>query len=62
VSQSDFRWNIRIDIQITGTEIKKDAIKNAILTQLVDAFNAGNIDKAEWSVTQNAVPESGVIK
>lgn len=62
MSTPEFRWNLDVNIQITGTETKKNTVRDAILAQLNTALGAGNIDQASWSVSQNTVPEGGVIK
>jgi len=62
MSTPEFRWNLNVSIQITGTEARKNTVRDAILAQLNAAKAAGNIDQATWSVSQNTVPEGGVIK
>jgi len=62
MSTPEFRWNLDVNIQITGTETMKNTVRDAILAQLNTALGAGNIDQASWSVSQNTVPEGGVIK
>ncbi len=56
------RYNLNVSIQITGTESKKNAVRDEVLAILNDAKDAGNIDQASWSISQNTVPEGGVIK
>jgi hypothetical protein len=53
---------MNVSIKITGTVDRKDAVKNVIIAQLNAAKAAGNIEEATWSVSQNMVPEGGVIK
>ena len=56
-----FRYDMNVKIQITGTETKKNTIRDAILNQLQLAKDAGNIDKANWNINQSTVPEGGSI-
>lgn len=62
MSEQEFSYTMNVTIKITGTSTKKDAVRDAILTKLQEALNAGNIDEASWSVTQTLIPEGGVIK
>lgn len=56
------RYNISLNIQITGTDTKKNNVRDALLDILQTAKDNDNIDQASWSVSQNVVPEGGVIK
>jgi hypothetical protein len=62
MSTPEFRYNLNVSIQITGTEAKKDTVRDAVLAILNTAHASGNIDEATWSISQNTVPEGGVIK
>ena len=62
MSTPEYRYTMNVTIKITGTETKKDNVRNAIISQLETALATGNIDEATWSVSQTLVPEGGVIK
>jgi len=62
MAEQTFRYTMNVSIKITGTETKKDTVRDAIITQLQNALNAGNIDEATWSIGQTMVPEGGTIK
>jgi hypothetical protein len=61
MAEQEFRYNLNTSIQITGTETKKNNVRDALLALLQDAVDNGQIDRATWSVTQNTIPEGGVI-
>ena len=58
----EFFYVMDVRIEITGTEAKKDIVRDAIIAKLLEALAAGNIQKANWSINQNLVPEGGEIK
>ena len=62
MSDPVYRFQMNVNITITDTEAQKDIIKDAVLQKLQDAFDAGQIDQASWTMSQNTVPEGGVIK
>lgn len=62
MSAQEFRFTMDISIRITGTETKKDAVRDAVLLILQNNVTAGNIDEAIWSIRQTTVPEGGVVK
>lgn len=62
MSEPTYAFNMNVSIKMIGSVAKKDAVRNAIITQLNAAKTAGNIEEATWSISQNTVPEGGVIK
>ena len=61
LSTQDFRYTMSVEITIEGTPTKKDTVRDAILLQLANAKNAGNIAEATWALTGVVKPEGGKI-
>lgn len=62
MAEQTFRYTMNVTIKITGTEAKKDTVRDSVVAILQNARDAGNIDEAAWSVSQTLIPEGGVVK
>ncbi len=62
MSAPEYRWTLNVNIQVDGTESKKDTVSNALRTTLENALAGGNIDQADCIINGIPIPEGWTVK
>lgn len=59
MSEQEFEYTMNVKILIRGLPPKKNNVRDAVVTDLQTAKDAGNVYDFEWTLTGECVPEGG---